>query len=79
MSQEKYIGMDVHQATISVMVAGGKLIMECLLGGWPTSRQRHIAREEHRSRSQGWPMFAWGWQTWGPTQRSEPSPDMAFH
>jgi hypothetical protein len=19
-------------------------------------------------------MFAWGWQTWGPTQRSEPSP-----
>jgi hypothetical protein len=44
MSQEKYIGMDVHQATISVMVAGGKLIMECLLGGWPTSRQRHCAR-----------------------------------
>src|SRR6266567_3290561 len=33
MSQEKYIGMDVHQATISVAVmdAGGKLIMECLL------------------------------------------------
>src|SRR3981189_3143341 len=33
MSQEKYIGMDVHQATISVvlMAAGGKLIMECLL------------------------------------------------
>src|SRR5204862_8281071 len=33
MSQEKYIGMDVHQATISVagMDAGGKLIMECLL------------------------------------------------
>ena len=32
MSQEKYIGMDVHQATISVAVmdAGGKLIMECL-------------------------------------------------
>jgi hypothetical protein len=31
MSQEKYIGMDVHQATISVAVmdAGGKLIMEC--------------------------------------------------
>src|SRR6266516_5876428 len=34
MSQEKYIGMDVHQATISVAVmdAGGKLIMECLAG-----------------------------------------------
>src|SRR5436189_6063316 len=33
MSQEKYIGMDVHQATLSVAVmdAGGKLIMECLL------------------------------------------------
>jgi transposase len=33
MSQEKYIGMDVHQVTISVAVmdAGGKLIMECLL------------------------------------------------
>jgi transposase len=33
MSQEKYIGMDVHQATISVAVmdAAGKLIMECLL------------------------------------------------
>jgi len=33
MSHEKYIGMDVHQATISaaVMDAGGKLIMECLL------------------------------------------------
>src|SRR5436305_4902496 len=33
MSQETYIGMDVHQATISVAVmdASGKLIMECLL------------------------------------------------
>ena len=33
MSQEKYIGMDVHQATISaaVMDAQGKLLMECLL------------------------------------------------
>jgi transposase len=33
MSQEKYIGMDVHQATISVAVmdAEGRLIMECLL------------------------------------------------
>jgi transposase len=33
MSQEKYIGMDVHQATISVAVmdVAGKLIMECLL------------------------------------------------
>ena len=33
MSHEKYIGMDVHQATISVAVmnAQGKLIMECLL------------------------------------------------
>jgi transposase len=33
MSQEKYIGMDVHQATISVAVmdAQGQLIMECVL------------------------------------------------
>jgi transposase len=33
MSQEKYVGMDVHQATISVAVmdAQGNLIMECLL------------------------------------------------
>ena len=33
MSQEKYIGMDVHQSTISaaVMDAHGKLLMECLL------------------------------------------------
>src|SRR6201982_3099441 len=33
MSQEKYIGMDVHQATISVagMDAQGKMLMECLL------------------------------------------------
>ncbi len=31
MNQEKYIGMDVHQATISVAVmdSSGKLIMEC--------------------------------------------------
>jgi hypothetical protein len=30
----KYIGMDVHQATISVAVmdSSGKLIMECILG-----------------------------------------------
>ena len=34
MSQEKYIGMDVHQASISVAVmdAGGKLIMEQCAG-----------------------------------------------
>jgi len=33
MNQEKYIGMDVHQATISaaVMDAQGKLLMECVL------------------------------------------------
>jgi hypothetical protein len=33
MNQEKYIGMDVHQATISVagMDSSGKLIMECIL------------------------------------------------
>ncbi len=33
MKQEKYIGMDVHQATVSVAVMDtqGKLIMECLL------------------------------------------------
>jgi hypothetical protein len=33
MSQEKYIGVDVHQATISVAVmdAQGGLLMECVL------------------------------------------------
>jgi len=33
MNQEKYIGMDVHQATISVAVmdSSSKLIMECIL------------------------------------------------
>src|SRR6184192_2125258 len=33
MNQEKYIGMDVHAATISVAVknAEGKLLMECVL------------------------------------------------
>jgi transposase len=33
MNQEKYIGMDVHQATISVAVmdSNGKIIMECIL------------------------------------------------
>src|SRR5450755_458718 len=33
MNQGKYIGMDVHQATISVAVmdSSGKLIMECIL------------------------------------------------
>jgi transposase len=33
MNQAKYIGMDVHQATISVAVidSAGKLVMECIL------------------------------------------------
>ena len=33
MSQEKYIGMDVHQASISAAVknAQGRLLMECVL------------------------------------------------
>jgi hypothetical protein len=33
MNSQKYIGMDVHQATISVAVMDdqGKLIMECIL------------------------------------------------
>jgi len=33
MNQEKYIGMDVHQATISVAImdSPGKLVMECIL------------------------------------------------
>jgi hypothetical protein len=33
MSSEKYIGLDVHQATISfaVMDSAGKTVMECLL------------------------------------------------
>jgi hypothetical protein len=33
MSQQKYIGMDVHQATIcaAVVDAQGKVLMECVL------------------------------------------------
>jgi hypothetical protein len=33
MSSEKYIGLDVHQATISVAVmdSQGKVVMECIL------------------------------------------------
>jgi hypothetical protein len=33
MDSEKYIGLDVHQATISVAVmdATGKVVMECIL------------------------------------------------
>jgi len=57
MSQEKYIGMDVYQATISVAVmdASGKLIMECLLetktlhviasSGWPKSLNQEFGFE----------------------------------
>jgi hypothetical protein len=50
MSQEKYIGMDVHQATISgaVMEAGGKLIMECQ-SGWPRSLNQEFEFERNGS------------------------------
>jgi transposase len=39
MSQQKYIGMDVHQATISaaVMNAQGETLMECVLETKPTT------------------------------------------
>ena len=39
MDSEKYIGLDVHQATISVAVMDctGKIIMECIL---ETKRRR---------------------------------------
>ena len=47
MNQEKYIGMDVHQATISVAVmdSSGKLIMECILE----------TENSHDSRVPRWP------------------------
>ena len=42
MSQKKYIGMDVHQATLSVAVMDSKLIMVCILtpgmGRWRLRR-----------------------------------------
>ena len=46
MSQEKYIGMDVHQATISVTVmdSSDKLIMECILGYRMFRAQSGLAR-----------------------------------
>jgi hypothetical protein len=39
MNQEKYMGMDAHQATISVTVmdSSGKLIMECILETKPAT------------------------------------------
>ena len=42
MSQEKYIGMDVHQATISVAVTDsrGKLILEVF---WRRKRPRSLS------------------------------------
>ena len=45
MSQEKYIGMDVHQATISVAVTDsrGKLIMESILETKATTILEHLA------------------------------------
>jgi hypothetical protein len=45
MNQEKYIGMDVHQATISVAVmdSSGKLIMECILETKATTILEFIA------------------------------------
>jgi hypothetical protein len=44
MSQEKYIGMDVHQATISVAVldSRGKLITESILETKATTISRGI-------------------------------------
>jgi len=37
MTSEEYIGLEVHQATISIAVMGsaGKLIMESMLANWP--------------------------------------------
>src|SRR6202021_3651083 len=48
MKQEKYIGMDVHQATISVAVMDwqGKLIMECILETRPLQVLRGRAGED---------------------------------
>ena len=45
MNSEKYIGMDVHQATISVAVmdSSGKLIMECILETKATTILEFIA------------------------------------
>jgi hypothetical protein len=48
MNQEKYIGMDVHQATISVAVmdSKGRLIMECIL----ETKAATILEEPEKSR-----------------------------
>jgi hypothetical protein len=63
MSGEKYIGMDVHQATISVAVmdSGGKLVMESILetkAATPSDRCRRPAgpypRLEPRHKRQPW-------------------------
>ena len=56
MSQEKYIGMDVHQAIISAAAMGaqGKLIMECLLEPMVyTILRRAGNRRERKTPSRG--------------------------
>ena len=50
MNQAKYIGMDVHQATISVAVmdSAGKLILESILeneSGHDSAVHRRVARQ----------------------------------
>jgi hypothetical protein len=61
---EKYIGLDVHQATISVAVmdGSGKLVMESiletkastLLQFWPGSKDRLLARSGFHGKPVYW-------------------------
>ena len=53
MSQEKYVGMDVHQATISVAVldSRGKLIMESILETKAATILEFLQRRLHGSLS----------------------------
>ena len=57
MNQEKYIGMDVHAATISVAVmnAQGKLLMECVLQTQNCEMfRRNILRAHVSARCMNW-------------------------
>src|SRR5436305_1952934 len=46
------------------------------LGVWLTSRGSIALEMIARCNPGGWPMFAWGWQTWDPAQRIEPFPEI---
>ena len=74
MNSEKYIGLDVHQATISVAVldSTGKLVMESIL-------ETKAASGHHSSVfcSPAWPLAALSWRGIACTLKDEDWPHPA--